>query len=752
MYAEEAESDNNGTEVAYTLIIYTGSNLPNEPSKKKWSDGTMILTINPGSSLTASKKLRVKDDFCMMTEGAVTADFWLPPSIGVPKLLKVDLESNRLELMKDALYVREITVLYNRDPYRFPAKNYLYPHNPIHNPNEPSKGCPPHLLIREGAGTLKHHEIEDFIIKAREEDMKITHSMVKWNIVEDNSTALLYPGCLDVMEYDNLPRFLRFKEANYNLITELRERGREEVKINSLKNIAGKAFGVYKEGRFDSFEHHEFYLKQKSNEMGWSKESIAEAMKVAKVFRLDEEFGRQMLCGPNALRIRKVTSLEPRWAEGAVPGYALEDKTLQNALEEGYLFEVTCDELMNVPHGGGFSKMLTGTQQTWYTVLADCLLYQRSDGKLVPVLIRLENRNDREPATWWTPPDPEITDLNDPKHLAWLFAKMWFRNADMNCYALCTHFAQSHATNEVFGVAAYRNLSNAHPIFRLLQPHIQGIIPVNVQARAVLVNPGKNAFALFLSAGDNIRIVFHNHYKNFSYEDLVLPEDVKKRGVQDIPEYLYRDDTLSHWEVIQAYVGEMVNLAYLSDEDVAHDEELQNFAKEVVDIGFQGYQNGAGFPRVVSEREKLIEYITAIVFNISVFHSAVNFQTFTSYAFQPNVPSCMTTPPPEQDSEITMELILKSLPVLEVAFFAINLSNVLGTFSPVERFFLEDHSMNRLGIFGENMAVSPGQEACIQRLIEKMRQLKAKIDTRNIGRYLKYDVLSPSNTPITTQA
>ena len=60
--------------------------------------------------------------------------------------------------------------------------------------------------------------------------------------------------------------------------------------------------------------------------------------------------------------------------------------------------------------------------------------------------------------------------------------------------------------------------------------------------------------------------------------------------------------------------------------------------------------------------------------------------------------------------------------------------------------------MNRLGIFGENMAVSPGQEACIQRLIEKMRQLKAKIDTRNIGRYLKYDVLSPSNTPITTQA
>jgi hypothetical protein len=111
----------------------------------------------------------------------------------------------------------------------------------------------------------------------------------------------------------------------------------------------------------------------------------------------------------------------------------------------------------------------------------------------------------------------------------------------------------------------------------------------------------------------------------------------------------------------------------------------------------------------------------------------------------------MTLPPPEQNAVITMELILKTLPLMEVAFFAMNLSNLLGQFSPIERFFVESPGENKLGFIGENMAVAPEQENCIRRMVEKMRQLKEKIDTRNKGRYLKYDVLSPSNTPITTQ-
>ena len=112
----------------------------------------------------------------------------------------------------------------------------------------------------------------------------------------------------------------------------------------------------------------------------------------------------------------------------------------------------------------------------------------------------------------------------------------------------------------------------------------------------------------------------------------------------------------------------------------------------------------------------------------------------------------MIKPPPDQDAEITMELILDSLPVLETTFYAMNLSNLLGTFSPIERFYLADPGQNKLGMLGENMAVDPSQEACIRRMGERMRELKEKIDARNEGRYHKYDVLSPINTSITTQA
>ncbi|KAL5271305.1 hypothetical protein ACHWQZ_G001821 [Mnemiopsis leidyi] len=740
------------SERAYTFIIQTGADIPTKHSTSKWSDGTMILTINPGSKTAESKPLKVHKNFPSMTEGAVTVDFWLPPNIGVPKLIKVDLESNKFELIKDALYVREITILYNRDPYRFPIKNFVYPHNPIRgNPTVAEMGCPPHFLVREGAGTLKHHETEDFIIKAREEDLEIIHSMVQWNDIEENPTDLLFPGFVGILEYDKLPRFLQFREAKLDAFNELRSAGLKEIRANVLDNLMNKILLRYKEERFESFEHYEMFLKLKSDEMGWSKEMIEETLKVAKIFRQDEEFGRQMLCGPNAMYIKKVTALDARWSGGTVPEHSLEGKSLSEVIAEGHLFEVNFDELIGVGHGGSLSKKLTGTKQIWYVVLADCLLYVRNDGKLVPVQIRLENRNDGEAPTWWGPPSPDISDLNRPVHLGWLYAKMWFRSADVNVYSLCTHFARAHAVNEVFAMACYRNLPNAHPIFRMLQPHIQGIIPVNVQARGVLINPGRNAISLFLSAGDNLSHLFNNYYKKFNYEDLILPLDVEKRGVGDIPEYLYRDDTLSHWNIISKYVSEMVHLSYLSDEDVVLDTEMQNAVKDAVDMGYRGFEDGAGFPRAISTREKLTEYLTAMVVNISVFHTAVNFQTFTSYAYPPNVPTCMAIPPPSQETEITMKLILECLPVMEITFIAMNVSYNLGQFSPVERFYLGHPAENRLGMLGENMAVSPEQEACIRRMEDRMRVFQAEVDTRNEGRYLKYDVLSPRNTPLTTQ-
>lgn len=736
-------------ECSYTFIIKTGSDLPNATSTTKWDDGTMMLTINPGSATTESRELRVHSHFPSETEGAVTKDFWLPMGIGKPKLLKVDLESNWFEIRKDALYVRDITIVYNRKKYRFPIKNFIYPHRPYHNPDEPRKGCPPHFLVREGMGTLKKEETEEFILKAREEDLKIIHAMVDWYVPNKVESQFLTCGNVKTRDYNKLPRFLKFRKAKLDAYLALRKKGLNKVKSQILDNMKDKILLSYKEERFDSFQHYEEFLKEKSDEMDWAKETVQEALKVSKVFREDEEFGRQMLCGSNALQIRKLSKVTD-WAT-RVPEYLLEGKTVEDAVTGGKIFQITMDELEGVPHGGKHSKTLTGTQQTWYVVLADCLLYLKDNGKLVPVLIRLENRNDGEPETWWSPPESTITDPNHPKNLSWLYAKMWFRCADVNLYSLVTHFARGHAVNEVFAVACYRNLPNAHPIFRLLQPHLQGLIAVNVQARAVLVNPGRNVLSMFLSSGDNLLIVLDNYFRKFSYEDLIVPKYFESRGTEAIPEYFFREDISAYWTILSEYVGEMVSLSYTCDEQVASDEELQNVFKDIVDNGFRGFENGAGFPREIKDIPSLVEFLTVVILNISVFHSSVNFQTFTSYAFPPNAPTCISGRPPRQDQQVTMEQILKTLPLLEIAFFVMNVSYNLGQYSPVERFYLGSPEDNRQGMLGDNMAVAPQQEDCIRRMEDRMRVFARRVYERNEGRFLKYDVMSPINTPITTQ-
>ena len=95
--------------VPYVFIIRTGADFPQLRSTKKWNDGTMMITVNPGSKNTESRILRIKDEFSLNSEGSVRVEFWLSETVGIPKLLKVDLESNKLELVKEALFVREVT-------------------------------------------------------------------------------------------------------------------------------------------------------------------------------------------------------------------------------------------------------------------------------------------------------------------------------------------------------------------------------------------------------------------------------------------------------------------------------------------------------------------------------------------------------------------------------------------------------------------------------------------------------------------
>ena len=60
-----------------------------------------------------------------------------------------------------------------------------------------------------------------------------------------------------------------------------------------------------------------------------------------------------------------------------------------------------------------------------------------------------------------------------------------------------------------------------------------------------------------------------------------FPNNIKNRDVADIPNYHFRDDGLALWDAIRVYVEEVVNIFYLTDEDVKEDHELQEWELEV---------------------------------------------------------------------------------------------------------------------------------------------------------------------------
>ena len=70
--------------------------------------------------------------------------------------------------------------------------------------------------------------------------------------------------------------------------------------------------------------------------------------------------------------------------------------------------------------------------------------------------------------------------------------------------------------------------------------------------------------------------------KEFRFDtDWDFPLNIETRGVSDLPNYYYRDDGLLLWKAIKEYVEDILDLFYLSDEDVLEDSEIQEWIDEI---------------------------------------------------------------------------------------------------------------------------------------------------------------------------
>lgn len=71
-------------------------------------------------------------------------------------------------------------------------------------------------------------------------------------------------------------------------------------------------------------------------------------------------------------------------------------------------------------------------------------------------------------------------------------------------FQMIAHLLRCHLCMEPFAVASWRQLPSLHPVWKLLKPHIVGIIAINTLGREKLISPGGLADRLLSIGGGGL--------------------------------------------------------------------------------------------------------------------------------------------------------------------------------------------------------------------------------------------------------
>ncbi|XP_037348778.1 polyunsaturated fatty acid lipoxygenase ALOX15B-like isoform X2 [Talpa occidentalis] len=359
----------------------------------------------------------------------------------------------------------------------------------------------------------------------------------------------------------------------------------------------------------------------------------------------DAFFASQFLNGLNPVLIRCCRCLPKNFpvTDAMVAPVLGPGTCLQAELERGSLFLVDHGILSGIR-----PNVVNGRPQ--FSAAPMTLLYQRPGcGPLLPLAIQL-NQNPGSNSPIFLPTDNQWD---------WLLAKTWVRNAEFTVHEAITHLLHEHLLPEVFTLATLRQLPHCHPLFK----------------------------STGLGIGGFSELIKRN-MEQLTYSSLCLPEDIRARGVEDIPGYFYRDDGIQIW----------------------------------------------GLPSSLETQEALVKYVTMVIFNCSAKHSAVSAGQFDSCAWMPNLPPTMQLPPPTSKGQGSPEGFIATLPPVSATCDVIIALWVLSK-EPGER--------RPLGTYPDEHFTEEAPRRSITAFQSRLAQISRDIQVRNQDLPLPYVYLDP---------
>ncbi|XP_020618720.1 allene oxide synthase-lipoxygenase protein-like isoform X2 [Orbicella faveolata] len=576
-------------------------------------------------------------------------------------------------------FVNKISVLSSsqEDPFEFPCYRWVLSD----------------LSVFEGKAILPFQDQPEAVKNQRILELKQRQESYKWG---DQEVFKHLPGYLQAVKHSDIPRDSQFSKEAKSTIKEDKHKATVDIGLAYLSTL------------FDSWDDFDDFQKILNRVYDGVPKIVQDDR-----WMTDEVFASMFLngCNPNTIqRCDKLPSNFPV-TDDMVKSFLDRGKTLEEEIKAGHVYIVDYKEL------GGLN--ITG--ESTYTAQPLGLFYVKASGDLVPIAIQLlQQPSDTNPI--WTPGDSKYD---------WLLAKMWLRNADHQVQQGSTHFLRTHLVMEAFAVAAWRQLPSLHPVFQTLFPHLRTVMAIN------------NFLRNDTADNEGAMRYLNKSYKTFKFGMLSLPDMLKERGVDDpekLPKFYYRDDALRLWAAIETFIKDVVAIYYKSDDDVAKDNELQGWIKDIHDNGLPVREGDVNheFPKSLQSRDQLIHVLTCVVFTCSCQHAGVNFGLMDVTGFVPFTPSLMRQPPPTKKNEATLKSIMKTLPNKSQAVEQIALVCVLTRFAEDERF---------LGDITHSLLTGDAEDDAITRFQRALQKISDSIKARNASLDLPYINLLPERIP-----
>uniref|UniRef100_A0A7N8XYP0 Hydroperoxide isomerase ALOXE3-like n=1 Tax=Mastacembelus armatus TaxID=205130 RepID=A0A7N8XYP0_9TELE len=611
-----------------------------------------------------------------------TSSFTVSCSASLGKLVLIELDKKHLPLFpEDSWFPAKVEVKSPEgDTYTFPIYRWI-------NDSEVHR-------FREGTAQRVINDNHHLGRYARQEELKQRAKDYRWHVYAEG-----IPHCIKTEGPLSLPPEVQFSFTKKTEFAYTAATGLAELKLKGLADRKVKWTDM-----------------NDLNRVFWCKRtSISDY--VHEHWKEDAFFGYQFLNGVNPMMIQRCTTLPKIFPVTDDMVFPSGQGSLTDEMKKGNIFLCDYKRL-----DGLKPNTINGKKQ--YLMAPLVLLHKRPDDTLMPIAIQLKQ----------TPADDNPIFLPTDSEYDWLIAKIFVRSAEFNEHQLNVHLLRTHLLAEVFAVSLLRNIPMVHPLYKLLIPHTRYTLQINFLARLTLISP-TGVFTQFTSSGgEAMTTILKRSMSSLTYRSLCIPEDIADRGLEDVPNFYYRDDGLKLWDIIHRFVQGVLSYYYKKDTEVQDDPELQKWISDIFEHGFLS-QAATGIPERFTTVAELVKFVTMVIFTGSAQHSAVNSGQYDYGGWMPNTPTSLQLPPPTTKGKTSEETMLQTFPDVNVTVQGMStvwlLSKQSSDFVPLGQ-YPEDH-------FSEDTPCK-----LIKAFQEELKVLSAAIKARNESLELPYTYMDPA--------